>query len=139
MVQQMQLIDGTYSFFCQRQSLKASVLSFFIHCCRVTTQTTRVQHFILAAEVAQVVKLYQRPWYMHAGSADKKQFRDTICRKKTVGSSKRIVCFFPLGLPLSRGVFRYSTLRDLSSHDQDRGEGKVGREEAAVPKGPLPI
>lgn len=37
------------------------------------------------------------------------------------------------------GERQYLTLRDLSSHDQVREEGKVGREEAAVPKGPLPI
>ena len=37
------------------------------------------------------------------------------------------------------GWIQYLTLRDLSSNDQDREEGKVGREEAAVPKGPLPI
>lgn len=43
------------------------------------------------------------------------------------------------GLPLNLGEAQYLTLRDLSSHDQDREEGKVGREEAAVPKGPLPI
>lgn len=43
------------------------------------------------------------------------------------------------GLPLNQGEVQYLTLRDLSSHDQDREEGKVGREEAAVPKGPLPI
>lgn len=41
--------------------------------------------------------------------------------------------------PLNQGEAQYLTLRDLSSHDQDRGEGKVGREDAAVPKGPLPI
>lgn len=43
------------------------------------------------------------------------------------------------GLPLNQGEVQYLTLRDLSSQDHDREEGKVGREEAAVPKGPLPI
>lgn len=66
-------------------------------------------------------------------------FKRQVRREKTVGSSRRTVFTVPWRLPLNRGELQYLTLRDLSSHDQDREEGKVGREEAAVPKGPLPI
>lgn len=78
---------------------------------------------------------------MQAGHTDQKQFKDTGQeeREKAVGSSRGDSVHRPPGLPLSRGELQYLTLRDRSSHDQDREEGKVGREEAAVPKGPLPI
>lgn len=69
--------------------------------------------------------------------ADKK-----IRREKTVELKEGDGLHHPMGgggLPLNLGEAQYLTLRDLSSHDQDREEGKVGREEAAVPKGPLPI
>lgn len=76
---------------------------------------------------------------MHAGRRcwEKAVYRHRS-GEKTVGV-KEDSFHRPLGLPLSRGNFQYLTLRDLSSHDQEREEGKVGREEAAVPKGPLPI
>lgn len=79
---------------------------------------------------------------MHAGRQAiliKSSLKTQVRREKTVGSSRGTVFTVPWGLPLNRGELQYLTLRDLSSHDQDREEGKVGREEAAVPKGPLPI
>lgn len=75
---------------------------------------------------------------MQAGDAEKRQFIDTGQEREDCGV-KEDSFHRPLGLRLSRGNFQYLTLRDLSSHDQEREEGKVGREEAAVPKGPLPI
>lgn len=63
-----------------------------------------------------------------------------VRREKTVEARQGDDLQHPVGgLPLNQGEVQYLTLRDLSSHDQDREEGKVGREEAAVPKGPLPI
>lgn len=69
----------------------------------------------------------------------KSSLKTQVRREKTVGSSGGTVFTVPWVLPLNLGELQYLTLRDLSSHDQDREEGKVGREEAAVPKGPLPI
>lgn len=63
-----------------------------------------------------------------------------VRREKTVEARERGGDLqHPVGGVLPLNQVQYLTLRDLSSHDQDREEGKVGREEAAVPKGPLPI
>lgn len=77
---------------------------------------------------------------MQAGDdTDKCQFKGTG-QEREAGRVKQEDSFHhPLELPLNRGEHQYLTLRDLSSHDQDGEEGKVGRDEAAVPKGPLPI
>lgn len=78
---------------------------------------------------------------MHASRQAKIKADKKIRREKTVEVKEGDGLHHPMGggLPLNLVEAQYLTLRDLSSHDQDREEGKVGREEAAVPKGPLPI
>lgn len=76
----------------------------------------------------------------HTGKRIRCSRKDTGQEGKDCGVKKVGTVFtIPSGLPLNPEGLQYLTLRDLSSHDQDREEGKVGREEAAVPKGPLPI
>lgn len=78
---------------------------------------------------------------MQAGrqDTDKRSFKDTGQEREDCRVKRGDSFHHPLEVPLNQGEHQYLTLRDLSSHDQDREEGKVGREEAAVPKGPLPI
>lgn len=85
-----------------------------------------------------VVHASRQPY--HKQKQPKKKADAKIRREKTVVVKEGDGLHHPMGaLPLNQGEVQYLTLRDLSSHDQDREEGKVGREEAAVPKGPLPI
>lgn len=130
-VQQMQLVDAVFIFCHQCQKQKASVSYFVIYCCRVTAPTTLVQHFITANVYMKAVQMTERQQRC-CGTCMQ------AVETKSSSEEEQKQLFSP-GLPQSQGDFQYSTLRDLSSHDQDRGEGKVGREEAAVLKGPLPI